>query len=156
MEVINTMQARLVQFIDKRTRLLTAMSQDLKTPITRMRLRTELLDNDNLREKFEKNLVEMETMVTQTLEFMRGLTHLEPKQPVDVMVCSKACKATTKRWADCRDRWARHAAFPSCAAAPQALHLQSGRQRDRLWPARRDPCRRRPVGTDHPRSRPSS
>lgn len=81
----NTMQARLIQFIDERTRLLTAMSHDLKTPITRMRLRTELLDNANLREKFEKDLMEMESMVTQTLEFMRGLTHREPEQPVDVM-----------------------------------------------------------------------
>ncbi len=81
----NTMQIRLIQFIDERTHLLTAMSHDLKTPITRMRLRTELLDNNNLREKFESDLVEMESMVTQTLEFMRGLAHREPKQPVDVM-----------------------------------------------------------------------
>jgi signal transduction histidine kinase len=79
------MQASLVRLIDERTRLLTAMSHDLKTPITRMRLRTELLENDNLREKFEKDLAEMETMVTQTLEFMRGVTHREPEQPVDVM-----------------------------------------------------------------------
>ena len=69
----NTMQARLVRFIDERTRLLAAMSHDLKTPITRMRLRAELLEDDSLREKFEKDLVEMEAMVTQTLEFMRGL-----------------------------------------------------------------------------------
>ena len=39
----NTMQSRLVQFIDERTRLLTAMSHDLKTPLTRMRLRAEML-----------------------------------------------------------------------------------------------------------------
>ena len=81
----NTMQARLIEFLDERTRLLTAMSHDLKTPLTRMRLRTELLDNDSLREKFEKDLVEMETMVTQTLEFMRGLSRREPEQPVNVM-----------------------------------------------------------------------
>lgn len=81
----NTMQARLIEFLDERTRLLAAMSHDLKTPITRMRLRTELLENDNLREKFEKDLVEMETMVAQTLEFMRGLAQRGPEQPVDVM-----------------------------------------------------------------------
>jgi signal transduction histidine kinase len=81
----NTMQARLIEYLDERTRLLTAMSHDLKTPITRMRLRTELLENDNLRERFEKDLVEMETMVTQTLEFMRGLTQREPEQPVNIM-----------------------------------------------------------------------
>ena len=89
----NTMQARLVRFIDERTRLLTAMSHDLKTPITRMRLRAELLDDGQLREKFEKDLVEMETMVTQTLEFMRGLSSREPEQPVDVMSLLESLKA---------------------------------------------------------------
>lgn len=89
----NTMQARLVRFIDERTRLLTAMSHDLKTPITRMRLRAELLENDGLREKFEHDLVDMETMVTQTLEFMRGLTQREPEQPVDVMALLESLQA---------------------------------------------------------------
>ena len=41
----NTMQTRLVRFIDERTRLLAAMSHDLKTPLTRMRLRAEMLDD---------------------------------------------------------------------------------------------------------------
>ena len=41
----NTMQTRLVRFIDERTRLLAAMSHDLKTPLTRMRLRAELLED---------------------------------------------------------------------------------------------------------------
>ena len=81
----NTMQTRLVRFIDERTRLLTAMSHDLKTPLTRMRLRAEMLEDGNLREKFEADLVEMESMVTQTLEFMRGLSNREPEQNVDIM-----------------------------------------------------------------------
>jgi signal transduction histidine kinase len=81
----NTMQTRLVRFIDERTRLLTAMSHDLKTPLTRMRLRAEMLEDGNLREKFEADLVEMESMVTQTLEFMRGLSNREPAQLVDIM-----------------------------------------------------------------------
>jgi signal transduction histidine kinase len=81
----NTMQTRLIRFIDERTRLLTAMSHDLKTPLTRMRLRAEMLEDGNLREKFEADLVEMESLVTQTLEFMRGLSNREPAQLVDVM-----------------------------------------------------------------------
>jgi signal transduction histidine kinase len=81
----NTMQTRLVQFIDERTRLLTAMSHDLKTPLTRMRLRAEMLEDEKLRAKFETDLVEMESMVTQTLEFMRGLSVHEPSQRVDIM-----------------------------------------------------------------------
>jgi signal transduction histidine kinase len=81
----NTMQSRLVRLIEDRTRILAAMSHDLKTPITRMRLRAELLDDDELRTKFERDLKEMEAMVTETLEFMRGLGKREPAQPLDVM-----------------------------------------------------------------------
>ena len=57
------MQQRLRRFISDRTRIFAAMSHDLKTPITRLRLRTELLDDDDLRAKFEKDLEEMEAMV---------------------------------------------------------------------------------------------
>ena len=81
----NTMQTRLVHFIDERTRLLAAMSHDLKTPLTRMRLRAELLEDASLRQKFEADLLEMEAMVTQTLEFMRGLSSRDPTQLVDIM-----------------------------------------------------------------------
>ena len=80
----NTMQQRLVQFIDDRTRMLTALSHDLKTPLTRMRLRTELLDDEEARTRFESDLQEMETMVTQTLDFMRGLGGHEARAPVDI------------------------------------------------------------------------
>ena len=80
----NTMQARLVGYIRDRTRILAAMSHDLKTPITRLRLRTELLDNAELRAKFDKDLEDMEAMVSGTLDFMRGLENDEPMQPIDV------------------------------------------------------------------------
>lgn len=81
----NTMQSRLARFIQDRTRVLAAMSHDLKTPITRMRLRAELMDDDELRQRFEADLKEMESMVTHTLEFMRGLGGNEARQAVDVM-----------------------------------------------------------------------
>jgi signal transduction histidine kinase len=81
----NNMQARLIRVIEERTRLLTAMSHDLKTPITRMRLRAEMLEDHSLRDKFESDLGEMEAMVTETLLFMRGLSGREPKQPIDVV-----------------------------------------------------------------------
>ncbi len=80
----NTMQQRLAGFINDRTRVLAALSHDLKTPLTRMRLRAELMDDEELRSKFESDLGEMQTMVEQTLEFMRGLGGNEPRVPVDV------------------------------------------------------------------------
>jgi len=81
----NTMQRRLATFISDRTRVLAAMSHDLKTPITRLRLRAELLDDAPLRAKFGRDLEEMESMVSATLDFMRGLEDREPAQPLDVM-----------------------------------------------------------------------
>lgn len=80
----NTMQQRLARFVDERTRMLAALSHDLKTPLTRLRLRTELLDDDDARTRFTADLQEMETMVTQTLDFMRGLGGHEPRAAVDV------------------------------------------------------------------------
>jgi len=81
----NEMQRRLAKFIHDRTRIFAAMSHDLKTPITRLRLRAELLNDATLREKFEQDLLEMEHMVKATLDFMRGLEQTEPVQPLDVM-----------------------------------------------------------------------
>ena len=80
----NAMQRRLAQSIAERTRVLIAMSHDLKTPITRLRLRTESLDEES-RQKFDRDLAEMEQMVTQTLEFMRDATESEPVQRVNLM-----------------------------------------------------------------------
>jgi signal transduction histidine kinase len=79
------MQGRLARFISDRVRILAAMSHDLKTPITRMRLRTEMLEDAAVRTKFERDLGEMETMVTQALEFMRDSSAEEPVRQVDIM-----------------------------------------------------------------------
>ena len=81
----NTMQQRLSRFIADRTRIFTAMSHDLKTPITRLRLRTEMLEDEALRAKFAKDLEEMEAMVAQTLDFMRDASTREALQRVDAM-----------------------------------------------------------------------
>ena len=92
----NTMQQKLVKFIADRTRIFTAMSHDLKTPITRLRLRAELLDAPELRAKFEKDLLEMETMVGAALDFMRGLDWQEPQQPLDVMALLESLQADAR------------------------------------------------------------
>ena len=80
----NTMQVRLQRFIEDRARLLTAISHDLKTPITRMRLRTEMLDDDEVRSNFTRNLDEMQAIASETLDFLRADDTHEPLQPVDV------------------------------------------------------------------------
>jgi signal transduction histidine kinase len=81
----NRMQARIANYLRDRTRLLAAISHDLKTPITRLRLRSELLADDALREKFVRDLQEMETMVGRALEFAKGQDVHEPVQPINVV-----------------------------------------------------------------------
>ena len=92
----NTMQQKLAKFISDRTRIFAAMSHDLKTPITRLRLRAELLDDAGLREKFVKDLAEMEAMVSAALDFMRGVDQHEPPQPVDMMALLESLQADAR------------------------------------------------------------
>jgi signal transduction histidine kinase len=81
----NTMQERIRRYVGDRTRMLAAVSHDLKTPLTRMRLNAERLTDPALKAKFERDLGEMEDMVTGTLDFMHGLAATESeKQQVDV------------------------------------------------------------------------
>ena len=80
----NTMQARLAGYIQERTRILAAVSHDLKTPITRLRLRVEVLDDPVLKAKFIKDLKELEDMVSATLDFIRGLGTEERARWIDI------------------------------------------------------------------------
>jgi len=89
----NTMQARLARYIGERTRVLAAMSHDLKTPITRLRLRADLLDDPALRSKFSGDLAEMESMVGAALDFLRGLESAEPVKPIDVAALLESLQA---------------------------------------------------------------
>jgi signal transduction histidine kinase len=80
----NTMQDRLRRYLDSRTRVLAAMSHDLKTPLTRLRLQVETLDNPPMQERIGRELDEMEGMVREALSLFRGLDDGEPAAPVDI------------------------------------------------------------------------
>ena len=81
----NRMQARLARTIEDRSRMLAAVSHDLKTPITRLRLRTEMLDDGELKDRFARDLDEMEQMVAATTDFLRGFGTTQPRETVDVL-----------------------------------------------------------------------
>ena len=80
----NTMASRIRRFIEDRTLLLTAIGHDLRTPITRMRLRAEFMEDDEQRAKMLNDLDEMEAMVSATLTFGRNASSAEPLSPVDL------------------------------------------------------------------------
>jgi signal transduction histidine kinase len=79
----NTMQRRIRRFVEDRSRILAAVSHDLKTPLTRLRLRSDLLD-DELRAKIQTDLDDMESMVGATLDFMRGTEGREETRRLDL------------------------------------------------------------------------
>jgi signal transduction histidine kinase len=79
----NVMQERLHRYLDSRTQVLAALSHDLRTPLTRLKLRVETLDDDSLRERFGADLDEMIAMVANCLNLFKGLDD-EPPQPTDV------------------------------------------------------------------------
>jgi len=64
--------------------MLAAISHDLRTPITRMKLRTQLSTDKELYEKNMRDLAEMEEMVTQTLAFARQDPMHEKKVNFDI------------------------------------------------------------------------
>lgn len=81
----NNMQRRLQRFINDRSEIISAVSHDLKTPITRLRLRTEMLQDDKVKQQFEHDLDQMEQMVSATLDFMRGTESKEKTVPIDMV-----------------------------------------------------------------------
>ena len=80
----NAMQKRLKSYIKDRETLFSAISHDLKTPITRLRLRAEMLDDDTLRDKFIQDLQELESMVHAALQGLKDTTSNEESVQVDV------------------------------------------------------------------------
>jgi len=80
----NSMQERLARYLKSRVTALSAISHDLKTPITRMRLRAELIEDAKLRDSLLRDTSELEHMVHSALEFIRGLDSVEPPQPTDI------------------------------------------------------------------------
>jgi signal transduction histidine kinase len=80
----NTMADRIRRFVSDRTFLLTAIGHDLRTPITRLKLRCEFIDDDDLRTRFMADLDELEAMVSATLAFGRDTARAEPETPLDL------------------------------------------------------------------------
>ena len=82
----NEMQRRLGRFIRDRTQMLAAVSHDLRTPITRLRLRAEFVEDVEQRNKMLADLEQMESMISATLAFARDDFTEEPRKRFDLGV----------------------------------------------------------------------
>jgi signal transduction histidine kinase len=87
----NEMQTRLQSLIENRTRLLAAISHDLRTPLTLLRLRAENVENAAEREKMLATVAEMEAMIGATLQFARDEAASEPLRATDITALLQSC-----------------------------------------------------------------
>jgi signal transduction histidine kinase len=80
----NRMQSRLREQIAERGRFLAAVSHDLRTPLTRIRLRLERLRDDETMQMLRSDVTEMTTMLDATLDYLRGEARPETAVMLDV------------------------------------------------------------------------
>jgi signal transduction histidine kinase len=80
----NRMQERLRRLIESRTQMLAALSHDLRTPLTLLRLRTEEVADAEERDKMLNTIGEMDEMIASTLAFARDEVRAEPRRRVDI------------------------------------------------------------------------
>ena len=115
----NGMQERLRAFVRGRTQMLAAISHDLRTPLTRLRLRAELIEDGDEQRKFIGDLEEMRSMIDATLSFARDESTEERAATLDLAVLLQTiCEAAADAGDDATYEGPPHAAF---AGRPTAL-----------------------------------
>jgi len=82
----NRMQARIHRLIDDRTQALAAVGHDLRTPLARLRLRAEAVDDAHARGAIDRDIAEMEAMVASLLAYLGGDSDPEAPARIDVAV----------------------------------------------------------------------
>lgn len=80
-QAFNRMQSALRALIQTRAQALAGVSHDLRLPITRVRLRLEQLPESPVRDAIERDLAEMETLIDDTLAFLRAGDSAESAAP---------------------------------------------------------------------------
>jgi signal transduction histidine kinase len=96
-KAFNRMRERITTLIDDRTRMLAAISHDLRTPLTRMRLRSEFIEDEAHRSRMLGDLDQMRSMLESVLSFLRNDRKLEAMTLVDV---ASTLQLVTDQFAD--------------------------------------------------------
>jgi signal transduction histidine kinase len=83
-DALNEMRTRIGGLLDDRTRMLAAISHDLRTPLTRLRLRSERMNQDALRTAMQNDLTVVSRMLDDTLEYLRDDARSEAVARIDL------------------------------------------------------------------------
>jgi signal transduction histidine kinase len=94
---LNRSRNRILMLIDDRTRMLAAIGHDLRTPITRLRLRSEFIDDTAQRDHMLHDLDQMRAMLDAVLSFLRNGRKLEPPTRIEL---ASALQLITDQFAD--------------------------------------------------------
>ncbi len=83
-EALNDMRKRVSTLVNERTQMLAAISHDLRTPLTRLRLRSERLADAGLRDSMMRDIATINDMLSETLAYLRDGGRSESSQLVDL------------------------------------------------------------------------
>ena len=108
----NSMGQRLQKFIADRERLFASISHDLKTPLTKAKLRIEMLDDTEIRSKLSQDLDDLETMVKASLQMVKDAAIHENTERTDLVEVLSRCVEA-----------AEVARFPYTLSAPESLMI---------------------------------
>jgi signal transduction histidine kinase len=115
----NDMQLRLQRFLTDRTLMLGAISHDMRTPLTRLRLRIETDRAADEKRKMLADIESMENMLASSLSFIRGVDDAEPHDDVDLeSLLQTACDMVSDLGGDVEYRGAVRSRY---RCKPQAL-----------------------------------
>lgn len=90
----NQMGQRIEKYISDRERLFASISHDLKTPLTRARLRSELIEDDSLRDALNGDLENLEALVKASLQMIKDGAIHENTEPVNLRTLLERCLAS--------------------------------------------------------------
>ncbi|MBB4197751.1 hypothetical protein CCR94_07955 [Rhodoblastus sphagnicola] len=89
-EAFNRMQDRIAAFLDERRLMLAALSHDLRTPLTRMRLAAREIADQGQREELIAEIEEMSQLIEATLRFARDDADDEPRRATDLAILAQS------------------------------------------------------------------
>ena len=109
-KALNAMQSRIRSHMEERTHMLAAITHDLKTPLTRMRLRLEQVPNAELKSRLAQDVAAMQSLIDDGLELARSLDDKTPFVELDLRslvdsVCADALDAGMPVTWDGAGRW---------------------------------------------------
>lgn len=81
---LNIMRSRILEMVDSRTRMLSSISHDLRTPLTRLRLRAERCEQQDLQRQMLADITTLGTMIDESLAFLTNADHSVPSRKIDI------------------------------------------------------------------------